>query len=129
MRNWARIPFIAGVAALAIPACGGGGDGGGDGSGGTAEDPKIRITSPTTASSWSVDAGFVSLGGTASIDAWNASDWAPRVRWRNAASGAEGDASESVDWVWFFGDYPTNHTWSATVPLVGGANDILLEAY
>jgi alpha-tubulin suppressor-like RCC1 family protein len=114
--------------ALILSGCGGGGDTS-PGESVPREDPKVRIDSPTTGPALSVAEGFVQLAGRASIDAYNASDWAPKVRWSNQTAGVQGEASESVEWVWFFHYYPTNHQWAARVPLAGGSNRIVVEAY
>jgi hypothetical protein len=113
---------------MILSGCSGGGDDS-PGEGVPREDPKIQITSPTAAPSWSAGEGFVQLSGWASIDAYNSSDWAPKVRWSNQTTGVQGAASESVEWVWFFHYYPTNHQWAARVPLAGGNNQIVVEAY
>ncbi len=94
------------------------------------EDPKVEINFPTTAPTFSVPQRTVELAGSASIDAWNyAREVEPNVRWYNQTTGAAGEASESCEWIWFFGYIPTNHTWSANVPLSAGANEIRVEAY
>lgn len=91
---------------------------------------KVRIDQPTTATSIVVHEDTIELGGTASIDAWSyAMEVEPNVRWINQTTGAAGEAYEHVDWSVFPLFYPSNHTWSATVPLVPGPNDVLVEAY
>ena len=89
----------------------------------------VGITSPSSADAivWSADT--IDLAGWAELAAWNSDEsYEPHVRVVNDATGASAWAVEHVDWVWFFGWYPTNHTWSATVPLVPGANAIAVEA-
>ncbi len=95
------------------------------------ESSKVRITTPTTDPGIRVYTDFIDLGGWASIDAWSYSyEVEPNVRWINVTSGAMGEASEHVDWEWFlFTPYPTNHVWSAHVPLVYGGNETRVEAY
>ncbi len=92
------------------------------------ESSKVRITSPTTSSTWTVGGNEVQLSGTAAIDAWG-STIEPNVRWRNITTGTSNEAAEFVDWLWFFGWFPTNHTWQASVPLASGWNVIHIEAY
>jgi hypothetical protein len=94
------------------------------------ESSKVRITTPTTDSSISVATSLVVLGGPASIDAWSyAMEVEPNVRWLDTTTGAAGEASEHVEWLWLFGWVPTDHTWEAQVPLVSGWNEIRVEAY
>jgi hypothetical protein len=94
------------------------------------ESSKIRISQPTTDPRTSVGSSSIDLAGWASIDAWKYYEVEPKVRWIDVTSGMSGSAQEHVDWEWFFFTlYPRNHTWSATVPLVPGWNDIRVEAY
>ncbi|HEX6883237.1 MAG TPA: hypothetical protein VF530_07630 [Planctomycetota bacterium] len=95
------------------------------------EDPEIHIDSPA-GTVVHFGTSPIELAGEAAIDGWNSSLGLvePNVRWVNVTTGASGEAAESVEWIWFlFGYYPTNHRWSAIVPLAPGANDLRVEAY
>jgi hypothetical protein len=104
------------------------GDSGGGGGGGSS---KVSITEPSASNQITVyGVTSIVLGGPAAIDAWS-NDWRiePQVRWFNTRTGDFGEAADTAEWIWFFGYRPTNHTWSANVPLIGGPNVIRVEAY
>src|SRR5262245_27346179 len=73
--------------------------------------PSISITSPSTSATYSTTAAVVSLAGSASDNVGVAS-----VSWRNAATGAGGDASGTGSWT------------VASIALVSGVNTITVTA-
>jgi len=73
--------------------------------------PSISITSPSTAASYSTTTAIVSLAGSAADNVGVAS-----VTWRNAATGASGDASGTSSWT------------VASIALVSGVNTITVTA-
>lgn len=74
------------------------------------EDPTIAIDTPTTDMSYNTDSTPVSIGGTASDNVGVTS-----VAWDNSASGGSGTAAGTT-------------SWTASVPLVQGENNITVTA-
>jgi len=72
--------------------------------------PTVSIMTPTTAPTWSTSSSLLALGGTASDNVSVMS-----VAWSNAATGGGGPASGTT-------------SWSASVPLVAGSNQITVTA-
>lgn len=126
-------PALAAAIALALLGLTGCGSGGGD-------DPpppryqnvgagRVSITSarPTATTAY--------LDGTAFISpTWwrcctgSAEDTGVTVVWSNLTAGTMGPASQRATYCWLFGYFLCGHEWSAAVPLVPGANEILITA-
>jgi hypothetical protein len=89
----------------------------------------ITVTAPTSAATYSTTDWSVPLAGEAFIDAWSYSGAvAPSVLWSNAQAGVSGVAADSVEWDYFLWTvYPSRRYFSATIPLVGGTNEITVS--
>lgn len=114
--------------------CGGGGGGGG--SSGTSDLGFVTITDPTSDSKTTTDCNEIYLSGDAFISKtwsrcclYSAEDTGVTVTWENKTSGASGRTEQSVDYCGFLGHYYLcDHTWSVTIPLVLGDNNITITA-
>ena len=80
-------------------------------SGGDATNPTVAITSPTAAATWTSTSNALDLAGTASDNVGLTG-----ITWSNSASKVKGTASGTT-------------AWSATVPLIPGANLVTFYAW
>jgi hypothetical protein len=120
------------VLTLLVASCGGGGGGGLD-SGTTNFGPGISITSPTSDPPFSQVcnserlAGSAGFGTNVSCCVGTAAEMTDvSVTWRNAGNNTSGRASQSVLFCPIF--VFCSHTWSASIPLVLGENQITVTA-
>ncbi len=121
---------------LVIAGCKGGGGGSAYIGGGGNSAGWVTINSPTTEPTTSTNCNSISLGGEAFISPteWrccsgSAADTGVSVAWSNVTTGQSGTAFHWVDICYFItAPYLCNHTWSATVPLVVGDNQIMISA-
>ncbi len=90
----------------------------------------ITRSAPTSTGTYFASEWTVTLEGEAFFDAWSYSgEVAPPVRWSNRQAGVSGTAADTVTWEQFLWTiYPARRVWHAVVPLVGGENEITVEA-
>lgn len=119
---------------FSILGSGGGSDGVSD-DGGTPNAGWVTISYPTTDDTYNTDNSPQYLSGEAFISpTWwrccsgDASDTGVSVIWRNETTGQTGPASQYVRYCWFLGLYLCDHTWSASIPIIEGNNNITITA-
>jgi N-acetylneuraminic acid mutarotase len=138
-KSWVRFLILS--ALLGLCACGGGGGDEGP-SPSTPPNPNVgrgslSIEAPTENPTYTTESAELSLSGAAFISptsfrccSGSATDTGVEVGWSNAAGGG-GAASQSVRYCTFLGFGPLHlcdHTWSAWIPLVVGANVVTVTA-